>query len=543
MQSVEKNFDVIVIGSGHNGLVNACYLQKAGLNVLVLEKNDWIGGAAVSRELHPGILYSNCSYVCSLFRPEIMRDLELPKHGLQIVAIEGGTVFTRDGDYLASYRNYHAKKRELERFSVKDGESYSRYSRDILKQCRFIQPLLMRTAPDPASFKFRDLSEMLYILRKVNDLTASELADTVRFWTMSISDFLDEYFENDVIKASLAVSGIIGTALGPMSPGTAYVLLHHYMGEVDGSIGAWGYARGGMGAISKALTSSFRAMGGTLLNNSEVEKVDIRGARVKGVILKNGDEYLAKNVVSNADVKRTFLKLTDPEHLPPNFIKKVNNFKIRGSSGKVNIALDSMPNFPVISENNPCLKGDIHFTDSIERMERAYDDWKMGTWSRDPFLDMMIPTLTDPTMAPPGKHFMSCFVQYCPPKVGGQNWTKENKDAFGETVIQQIADYSPGFKDKILHMEVRTPKELEEEVGLTEGNIFQGELTFDQLLFNRPIPGYAQYRSPIKGLYMCGSSTHPGGGVMGAPGRNAAVEILKDLNLPDSDIRDAYEVL
>ena len=543
MQSVEKNFDVIVIGSGHNGLVNACYLQKAGLNVLVLEKNDWIGGAAVSRELHPGILYSNCSYVCSLFRPEIMRDLELPKHGLQIVAIEGGTVFTRDGDYLASFRNYNAKKRELERFSVKDSESYSRYSRDILKQCRFIQPLLMRTAADPASFKFRDLSEMLYLLRKVNDLTASELADTVRFWTMSISDFLDEYFENDVIKASLAVSGIIGTALGPMSPGTAYVLLHHYMGEVDGSIGAWGYARGGMGAISKALTSSFRAMGGTLLNNSEVEKVDISGTRVKGVILKNGDEYLAKNVVSNADVKRTFLKLTDPEHLPPNFVKKVNNFKIRGSSGKVNIALDSMPNFPVISDNNPCLKGDIHFTDSIERMERAYDDWKMGSWSRDPFLDMMIPTLTDPTMAPPGKHFMSCFVQYCPPKVGGKNWTKENKDAFGETVIQQIADHSPGFKDKILHMEVRTPKELEEEVGLTEGNIFQGELTFDQLLFNRPIPGYAQYRSPIKGLYMCGSSTHPGGGVMGAPGRNAAVEILKDLNVPNSDIRDAYEVL
>ncbi len=202
-----------------------------------------------------------------------------------------------------------------------------------------------------------------------------------------------------------------------------------------------------------------------------------------------------------------------------------------------------MPKFPGVSDNNPCLKGDIHFTDSIERMERAYDDWKMGTWSRDPFLDMMIPTLTDPTMAPPGKHFMSCFVQYCPPKVDGKNWTKENKEAFGETVIQQIADYSPGFKDKILHMEIRTPKELEEEVGLTEGNIFQGELTFDQLLFNRPIPGYAQYRSPIKGLYMCGSSTHPGGGVMGAPGRNAAVEILKDLNLPNSDIRDAYEVL
>ena len=271
MNSQHKNYDVIIIGAGHNGLVNACYLQKAGLNVLVLEKNDWIGGAAVSRELTPNILYSNCSYVCSLFRPEIMRDLELPKHGLQIIGIEGGTTFTQDGRYLANYRNYHSKRREMARFSVKDSEAYERYSRDVTRQCRFIQPLLMRTAPDPASFKPKDIGEIFYLIKQFNELSPDQMAETIRFWTMSISDYLDEYFENDVIKASLALSGIIGTALGPMSPGTAYVLLHHYMGEVDGSIGSWGYARGGMGAITQALSSSFKSFGGELFTESEVE--------------------------------------------------------------------------------------------------------------------------------------------------------------------------------------------------------------------------------------------------------------------------------
>ena len=543
MHNKIQKFDAIIIGAGHNGLVNACYLQKAGLNVLVLEKNDWIGGAAVSRELTPNILYSNCSYVCSLFRPEIMRDLELPKHGLQIIGIEGGAVLTKNGDYLASYRNHHAKRKEMARFSVKDSESYERYSRDVTRQCRFIQPLLMRTAPDPASFKIKDISEVLYLIKQFNQLTADQMAETVRFWTMSISDFLDEYFENDVIKASLALSGIIGTALGPMSPGTAYVLLHHYMGEVDGSIGSWGYARGGMGAITQALTSSFKSYGGQILTESEVSNVLIKNNSAKGVVLKNGNEYYSSTVISNADVKRTFLKLVEEKELPEHFVKKVRNFKIRGSSGKVNIGLDSMPEFPAIPKNDPCLKGDIHFTDSIERMEKAYDDWKSGTWSKDPFLDMMIPSATDPTMAPPGQHFMSCFVQYCPPKVHGKDWTQENKEMFGESVISQIEEYSPGFREKIIHMEIRTPKELEDEVGLTEGNIFQGELTFDQLLFNRPIPGYAQYRSPLKGLYICGSSTHPGGGVMGAPGRNAAIEILKDLKKPTSHARSAYEVI
>lgn len=538
-----KTWDVIVVGAGHNGLVNACYLQRAGLDVLVVEKNDWIGGAATSRELTPGWLYSNCSYVCSLFRPEIMRDLELPKFGLQVIPYEGGAVFTRDGDYLASYRDHDAHRREFARWSARDAESYDRYARDVTRQCRFIQPLLMRTAPDPTSFKPRDIGELLFLGKKFGGLTAAEMALTLRFWTMSISDFLDEYFETDVIKANLAMSGIIGTALGPMSPGTAYVLLHHYMGEVDGSVGAWGYARGGMGAVTKALADSFRASGGTIRTGAGVEHVTVRRGKATGVVLTNGEEIKGKLVVSNADVKRTFLKLVEEKELPEPFLRRVRNFKIRGSSGKVNIALDSMPEFPALPKDSPSLKGDMHFTDTVERMERGYDDWKAGRFSADPFLDMVIPTTLDPTMAPPGKHFMSCFVQYAPPKIEGHDWTDADRDAFGKTCIDQIEAYSPGFRNRILHIEVRTPRELEAEVGLTEGNIFQGELTFDQLFFNRPVPGYADYRTPVRDLWLCGSSTHPGGGVMGAPGRNAAAEILRDMKVPAKDMRDAYAVL
>ncbi|SIQ97927.1 Phytoene dehydrogenase-related protein [Rhizobium sp. RU20A] len=538
-----QTYDVAMIGAGHNGLVTACYLQRAGLNVIVLEKNDWVGGAATSRELTPGFLYSNCSYVCSLFRPEIMRDLELPRHGLQVIAYEGGAVLMRDGDYLASYRDHHSHRREFARFSRRDAEAYERYARDVTRQCRFIQPLLMRTAPDPFSFKPRDISELLYLARKFGEFSADEMAATLRFWTMSISDFLDEYFETDVIKAYLALSGIIGTALGPMSPGTAYVLLHHYMGEVDGSVGAWGYARGGMGAVTKALASSFQASGGVIRTGAGVEKILTRGGRAEGVVLEGGEEVRARLTVSNADVKRTFLKLVDEKDLPERFVHRVRHFKMRGSSGKVNIALDSLPEFPALPAGSTCIKGDLHFTDSVERMERAYDDWKAGRWSADPFLDMMIPTTLDPTMAPPGKHFVSTFVQYCPPKIEGRDWRDADRDGFAKTVIDQISAHSPGFRERILHMEVRTPREIEAEVGLTEGNIFQGELTFDQLLFNRPVPGYAQYRSPIHGLYMCGSSTHPGGGVMGAPGRNAAAEILRDLRRPNEHMSPAHDVI
>jgi phytoene dehydrogenase-like protein len=529
-----KKYDAIIIGAGHNGLTNAAYLAKAGLDVLVLEKNGYIGGATVSRELYPNWKYSNCSYVCSLLRPEIIRDLELPRHGLQVVPYGGGVTFKENGDYLGAHADHERMLRELARHSKRDASAYERYEADVMKQTRLIRPFLMRTPPDPTSLKPRDLKELSVLAKSFGSMGEEALADTMRFWTMSIGDFLDEYFETDVIKAHLAGSGIIGTALGVYSPGTAYVLLHHYMGEVDGSVGAWGFARGGMGAVSAALSASFQSFGGTIQCDAEVAQIIVKNGKAKGVALANGDELYADIVVSNLDPKRTFLKIMDEGDLPADVVKKAKNFKIRGSSGKLNIALDGLPTFTGLPKDSPLCLGEKHFSDSLPKMERAYDEWKDGTWSKDPYVDMLIPTQIDPTMAPPGKHMMSVFVQYAPPKIHGGDWTAEDKAGFEKTVIDQISNYSPDFKDLILHCETRTPQDIENEVGLTEGNIFMGELTFDQLLFNRPFPGYAQYRGPVKGMYMCSSGTHPGGGVMAAPGANAAREILMDLKLTNT---------
>lgn len=527
--SAREPHDVIVVGAGHNGLIAACYLARAGLRVLVLERNPYIGGAAVSRELYNGFTYSNCSYVCSLLRTEIIRDLNLPAHGLQIIPYEGGCTLMRDGGYFALYDNHDALRREIARHSRKDAEAYDRFVRDMLRHCMFIKPLLLRAPPEPTTLTPHGIRELISFGRHFYRLGEERMAETMRFWTMSCADLLDEYFESEIIKAHLAGSSIIGTALGPRSPGTAYVLLHHYMGSIDGTVGAWGFARGGMGAITQALSAELRALGGQIRSEAPVQRILTRHGRAVGVQLASGEELRARTVVSNLDVRRTFLESMAPGDLPDEFLTQVRNFKIRGSSGKLNIALDGLPSFPAIPPGAPCIRGDMHVTDTIEMLERAYDDWKEGRWSRQPYVDMLIPTQIDPTMAPPGKHYMSVFVQYCPYQLAEGPWTEERRARFGSTVIDAIAQHSPNFKDLILHAEIRTPWELEKEVGLTEGNIFQGELTFDQLLFNRPIPGYAQYRSPIHGLYMCGSSTHPGGGVMGAPGFNAANAILGDL--------------
>jgi len=529
-----KKYDAIVIGAGHNGLANAAYLAKAGLKVLTIEKNPFIGGASVSLNIYKDWIYSNCSYVCSLLRPEIYRSLNLAKYGLQVVPYGGSVTLTQSGDYIGRYIDHDMTRREVARVSHRDANAEDRFHRDVMRQCRLIRQFLMRTAPDPTSFKPRDLLELLHMAKQYWKLGEKVLYDTVRFYTMSIVEYLDEYFEHPVVKASHSGSGIIGSALGVMSPGTAYVLLHHAMGDVDGTAGAWGFARGGMGAIAQALDDCFRDHGGETICGSGVEQIMVKNGRVTGVALENGDEYYADTVVSNMTFTRTFLECMDHKDLQPEFLRKVRNFKIRGSSGKLNIALDGLPKFTALRDNTEMMYTDMHLIDSQERLERAYDDWKDGIWSQDPYIDMLIPTLTDPTMAPPGKHFMSVFVQYVPPKIRGRDWTDADRDAFGQTVINQINEYAPGFKDLVLHCEIRTPRELENEVGLTEGNIFQGELTMDQLLFNRPVPGYAQYRGPVKGLWMCGSSNHPGGGVMAAPGANAAREILRDLRKPNT---------
>ena len=525
-----KTYDAIIVGAGHNGLTTAAYLAKAGLDVVCVEKNDYIGGAAVSLEMYKDWKYSNCSYVCSLLRPEIYRSLELHKHGLQVTPYGGSCQFMENGDYFGSYHDPEVAYREQARHSKHDADAYERFSADTMRQCRFVRDTLLRTPPDPTSFKPRDIRELLEVSSKFMEMGEDRMYETIRFWTMSVAEYLDEYFETDVIKTTYSASGIIGTALGVYSPGTAYVLLHHYMGDVDGNVGTWGVARGGMGAVSNSIAGAFQSYGGELRTESGVDKIMVRNGRTTGVALENGEEISARIVVSAMDVKRTFLKCMDKSDLPEEFHKRVNNFKIRGSSGKVNIALDGLPTFPAIPKGSTLYHGDMHFIDSLERMERAYDDWKDGTFSKDPYVDMIMPSMIDPTMAPPGKHIMSCFVQYCPHQIEGREWTEPEKEEFAKTVIDSMANYSPDLKSLILHYEVRTPQDIEEEIGITEGNIFHGELTMDQLLFNRPVPGYAQYRAPVSGLYMCGSSTHPGCGVMAAPGANAAMEILADLN-------------
>ena len=529
-------YDVAIIGGGHNGLTTACYLAKAGLKVIVVERHEYVGGAAVSRELHPGWTYSNCSYVCSLLRPEIFRDLELSKFGLQIIPYEGSATMLDDGNFYAHYNDHDLNYRSIAQFSKRDAEAYDRFGRDVMRQCKVIKPLLKMTPPDPTSFAPKDIMGLFEFAKyfaakdELGGLGEKEIYDTIRFWTMSVRDYLEEYFESDVVKAHLAGSAIIGTALGPYSPGSAYVLLHHYMGEVDGNVGAWGYARGGMGSITQAMSKSLEASGGEIKAGSPVSNILIKNNRSYGLVLENGDEIYANKIVSNLDVKRTFLKVVEEKKLPEDFYQAVRNFKIRGSSGKLNIALDDLPLWKSIPKGDPAGTRDLHITQSIEEMERAYDDWKDGKWSSYPYVDMCIPSINDPTMAPQGKHYMSVFIQYVPYNLANGGWTEEKRLEFGKHVMGRIGNYSTNFNDIIKHAEIRTPKELESEVGLTEGNIFQGELTMDQLMFNRPIPGYAQYKTPIKNLYMCGSSTHPGGGVMGAPGANAAREILRDMN-------------
>ena len=537
-----SHHDAIIIGAGHNGLTNAAYLAKAGLTVVVLEKNDYIGGAASSRELHDGWTYSNHSYVCSMMRQAIHRDLDLGRHGLILVPYLGTVNFGDGDERLFSYHDEEAEHLELKRHSPHDADAMHRFQADLTRYSQLIRKTLMRTPPEPTSFRPRNIMELLWLAKKFWALGEKEIYEYVRFFTMSAADYLEDYFENDLIKAAMASPGIIGTALGVYSPGSSYILLHHVMGDVDGSIGAWGLARGGMGAISKSIASAAQGFGATIQTNAAVQRVIVKNRKAAGVVLENGDEITARIVVSNLDAKRTFTRIMDRNDLPDGIYDKAKNFRIRGSSGKVNIALSGMPKFTGVPDNKYLNRGGQGFTGSLETMERAYDCWKRGRWSDDPFVESVIPSAWDPTVAPVGQHWMSNFVQYCPPKLASGPWSPEKRDAFGESVISKIERYSPGFRDLIVHMEVNTPHDMENKIGLTEGNIFQGELTIDQLFFNRPFPGYGQYRMPVKNLYMCGSSTHPGGGVSAVCGANAAREILMDLRLtntvPEDDFYD-----
>src|SRR5437870_942601 len=420
-----------------------------------------------------------------------------------------------NGDYLWLVNDHGKTHREIARHSKLDAEAYDEFGKAMQAMCRFVKPILGMVPPDPATLNPRELMKLLFIGRRFQGLTSDDKYNQVQLMTMSAVDFLDQWFETDVLEATMAASGIIGTFLGVRSPGTAYVLLHHYMGQIDGAFRAWGLSRGGTGAISNAIASAAREAGAEIRTEAPIAKIILKNGKAKGVVLENGDEIHADIISSSVDPRLTFMKMVGEQHLPEDFVDDIKRYKFRGSSGKVNLALDALPNFKSLPGAGPHLRGAVSISPSVDYMERAYDDAKYGRYSRRPYIDIVIPTLTDPSNAPPGKHVMSCFVQYAPYNLKEGNWD-EKREEFGDTVIDTIAEHAPNIRDIILHRQVLTPLDLEREFGLSEGNIFQGELTLEQLFFLRPAPGWAQYRSPIKNLYMCGSATHPGGGIMGA---------------------------
>ena len=518
-------YDAIIVGGGHNGLVCAAYLARAGRKVLVLERRERVGGAALTEEVFPGFRFSVFSYVVSLLRPEIIRDLELPRHGLHILPLESTLTPLPNGNYLAQWNDHDQNRRELARHSLRDAEAYDEFGHMLHQMARAIKPLLAMAPPDPTSLSPGNLMGMAKLARHFRGLGTQRFNTLTKLLTMSSADFLDEWFETEALKATKSASGIIGTLLGPRSPGTAYVLLHHYMGELDGVFRAWGFAKGGNGSVSAAIAGAARAAGAEIRCNASVANVLISGGSAKGVVLEGGEEIKAGLVVSGADPRRTFMQLVGEKHLPGEFAESIRRFRFRGASAKVNLALGELPDFTCRPGRGPHLRGAISISPSVAYLERAYDEAKYGEVSRRPYMDIVIPSMLDPAMAPPGRHVMSIFVQYAPYHVRG-GWTDARREALGDAVVDTLAEYAPNIRSAILHRQVVTPADIERIVGLSEGSIFQGELTLQQMFFLRPVPAWAKYRTPLPGLYQCGAGTHPGGGVMGASGRNAALQIL-----------------
>jgi phytoene dehydrogenase-like protein len=524
-------YDSVIIGGGHNGLVAAAYLARSGRKVLVLERRELLGGCAVTEEIWPGYRVSTAAYLTSLLQERIVQELELARYGYQVDA-KDPALFSAfpDGRHFFMWQDRAKTLAEIAKFSPHDATVYPAYEEQLERLSQVVEGLLL-TTPPPFPPRASDIVDYLKLAGKMRGLGARDIVALVKIFTQSTTEFLDEWFQSEEVKVTLATDGVIGANGGPRSPGTAYILLHHCMGGVGGHRGLWGFVRGGMGAVPEAIAASARAKGVEIRVNAPVAKVLVRDGRARGVVLESGEEIAAATVASNLDPKLTFLRLLDPKDLDTEFVRAIRNFRIEGTNCKINLALNGLPEFTAYpggapSGPGPHHKATMHICLSIDYVERAWDDAKYGRASQRPLLELTIPTMYDASLAPPGKHIMGIFLQYAPYTLREGTWD-ELREPFGDRVISLIEEYAPNIRQIVEHRQVLSPLDLERRFGITGGNIFHGEMSLDQMFAMRPVAGWARYRTPVAGLYLCGSGAHPGGGVMGAPGFNCAREMLK----------------
>ncbi|HLZ41113.1 MAG TPA: NAD(P)/FAD-dependent oxidoreductase [Candidatus Sulfotelmatobacter sp.] len=521
--------DVVIIGGGHNGLVTAFYLAKAGFKPLVLERRAQVGGAAVTDEFHPGFRCSTLAHTAGPIRPDIVREMQLEKFDLRLTTPDVCvTALSPDGRALTLYQDVGKSAQAISAFSQKDATKYAEFEQSLGKISKVIGDALATTPPDIDDPSRSDLWSMLKTGRAIRKLGKKDMFRLLRWGPMAVADLAAEYFETELLRAVIAARGVFGTFLGPWSAGSALALLIRAAADSHPA-GSASFAAGGMGAVTKAMAASAKAARVEIRTGAEVIEIRVHNGAATGVLLSTGEEIHAKAVISNADPKRTLLKLTDPVHLSPDFVQKLQHYRGNGTVAKVNLALSALPKFTAVNGDGAALKGRIHIGNEIDYLERAFDESKYGNFSRQPYLEATIPSLTDPTLAPEGKHVMSVYMQYAPYKLKG-DWEEQRK-ALGQTVVKTLAQYAPNLPELILTHQIITPRDLEDVYGLTGGQIFHGELALDQFFTMRPLLDWARYRTPIENLYLCGSGTHPGAGLTGGSGANAAREILKALKI------------
>ena len=536
MPAARKTYDALVIGGGHNGLTAAAYLARAGLSTLVLERREIVGGCCVTEEIAPGCRASTTSYIASMLRPEVIQDLNLAEHGLRMVPCDPAIqVPFPDGQVVSWWADRDRARAEFGKLSAKDGETFVRMDDQLKKLARYLQPFFLEPPPEIETRSLSGWSDLFRVGKRFRGISSAEVAQLVSFLTGSLGEFLDNNYESEKVKTMFLANNVYGKHGGPYQPGTAIGLLFHLLSGGEHELqGFFGHVMGGMGAITQALAASGQKFGAEIRTSAPVAQIDVRNDRACGVILEDGTEFRSRIVLSNADPKRTFLKMVPVKDLPDDFLHSVRGIKMEGPCAKVNFVLAEEPRFTGTPAHYTLLQRTFYtLVPSLEFAERCYDIAKLGDIPEQLWVDCVVSSNADDSLAPKGKHILTCFVQYVPYHLrqgssDKQTTWDDNRELLGDRVVKKIAEYAPNVPNAIVARQVLTPLDLERTYGLTEGNIFHGDLRLEQLFFMRPVAGWAQYRTPIGGLYLCGAGAHPGGGVTGAPGHNAAHQVLRD---------------